>query len=113
MTKERRLPTKRLASLSPHKEMLLAEFTAFVDNHLISCSHEKRGVAMLVTADIVRLCPPELIPIALSRSMVRCLLSARVNRKHTLHGIATRTIKNILLCAGDQSIMSFNCYVFD
>ena len=53
----------RLDSLTLKQEQLLSALTDFIDNKLLRFSHEKRGVAMRLTTEIVRLCPAEYIPV--------------------------------------------------
>ena len=45
--------------------------------------------------NLMPLCPAELIPLVLSKSMVRSLLAARVNKKSLLHTLALDAIERI------------------
>jgi hypothetical protein len=51
---------------------------------------------------MVPICPPELLPVVVSKSMVRCLLAARVNKKNTLHGLSFDAINQIAAGVGDE-----------
>ena len=51
---------------------------------------------MRLMPDIARLIPVEFIPIYFTKPMVRSLLSARSNKKSTMHNIASQTLNNIL-----------------
>lgn len=103
MTKDRSLPTTRLSVLSANQVNLLRALSTFIDKQLVTFSHEKRGVAMKLATEMVRIVPVSFISLALSKVVVRSLYSARVNRKHTLHNLAGTTISNIVKAAGSDS----------
>ena len=100
-----RLPSRRetthhppaLLALSCTGKLLIA-FVAFIDQHLVhyAASHEKIGVFLKLLNDLLRLTPLELIPIVLTKSMVRCLVSIRINKKQTLYALAGVTLSNLI-----------------
>ena len=62
--------------------------------------HFKHALYLFMTlqalvSKIVPLCPSELLPVVVSRKLVRCIMAARVNKKHTLHGLSLDAIKRI------------------
>jgi hypothetical protein len=96
---DRQLPASRApaASLSPAQEALLIAFVTFVDQNLVhpAASHEKRGVFLKLLPDLLRLAPSELISLVLTKSMVRCLVGIRINKKHTLYSLAGVTLAEL------------------
>jgi len=60
------------------------------------------GVAMALSVKLVSLTPAELIPIALTKSMIRCMLSAAKNKKHTLHDLSKSTLMKLTNAAGSS-----------
>jgi len=90
-----------LTALTDHQVTLLQALIDFMDKQLVKFSHEKRGVAMKLTVLILQLVPVTFVSLVLSKGIVRSLFSARVNKKNTLHAIASNTIANIVKAAGD------------
>jgi hypothetical protein len=74
-----------------------------MDKHLLSGSQEKRSVALRLAVELVSRVPADLIPIALSRSAVKCLFACRVNRKHTLYALAGNVIKDLVAAVGESA----------
>ena len=66
-------------------------------------SHEKRGVAFVLTLELVKSCPLHLLPVCLSKRVVRSIFGARTNKKHTLHQIAENTLRGLVRSAGSDS----------
>jgi hypothetical protein len=95
---DRQLPNQRLDSISASQEALLIAFVSFIDENLVQhgSSHEKRGVFLKLINDLLRLTPANLIPIVLSKSMVRCIVSIRINKKHTLFALAGVTLSTLV-----------------
>ncbi|CAE7505078.1 100787296, partial [Symbiodinium microadriaticum] len=88
------------------EEALLSALVAFIESKLIPVggSHERKGVALKLTLELVRLVPTTLIPVVLSQRVVQCLVSIRGNPKHTLFDLAGATLQEIVRGAGDSSI---------
>ena len=95
---ERQLPTERVDAISPSQEALLIAFVKFIDDNLVhhGSSHEKRGVFLKLLNEMIRLTPSNLIPLVLTKSMVRCLVSIRINKKHTLYALAGVTLSDLV-----------------
>ena len=55
---------------------------------------------MALAVNMLTLCPPELIPVVLTKQGVRCMFSAAVNKKHTLHQIALATLGKLAKAVG-------------
>jgi hypothetical protein len=79
-----------------------------MDSRLLPVSHEKRGVALRLSVTLLALVPAELFPTVLSRALVRLVLAARGNKKHTLHEYTLGVIAEWRLAAGTAtSFFSF------
>ena len=63
-------------------------------------SKEKRGLALWLFAALVRLSPPEMMPVALTQRAVQSILSARTNMSHTLHSYAGSVLKDMVASCG-------------
>ena len=93
----------RHAHLSPAQEDLFRALASFVEKQLVVNSHEKRGVAFFLTLELVKSCPLHLLPVCLSKRVVRSIFGARTNKKHTLHQIAENTLRGLVRSAGSDS----------
>jgi hypothetical protein len=102
-TNDRVLVKDRLTSLTSNQEKMLIAFSKFIDSSLLTSSHEKKSVAMRLSVKMIKLVPAEFIPLSLSKSLVKSLLSARINKKHTLHAIAGVTIRDLVSGVGNDS----------
>ncbi len=92
----RRLPMTRAVSLSRRQETLLHTLVSFIEKHLLVPSHEKRSLAFRLTVLLAKYTPADLLPRALSKSVLRGLVAARVNRKHTLYSLAGTAIHDLV-----------------
>lgn len=80
--------SKRMLSLTPDQVSSLKTLSHFIDNHLIPHSIEKRCVAFHLVHWLLTHCPADYCSIALSRSVMMCLISCRTIKKHPLHDVA-------------------------
>lgn len=111
---DRVLLQKRLSSLGKYQEQLLQALVQFLDSHFLTSSHERRSVAFHLSISAVRLCPVELIPVALSKACVRHLVAARTDKKKVLYSLAGGMIQDLVTTAGtdEQSRVALaNCLV--
>lgn len=93
----------RLESLAASEQALLTALMTFIETHLIPMgggSHEKKGVALKLILELVRLVPVALLPVVLSQRVVRTLVSIRGNNKHTLFELAGATLQELVRIAG-------------
>jgi len=90
------LPTARSAGLGRRQEALLMALVAFIEKHLIVPSHEKRSLAFRLTVLLAKHTPVDLLPRALHKSVLRGLVAARVNRKHTLYALAGAAVHDLV-----------------
>lgn len=93
----------RANELKRHEEEILISFTDFIDKNLIVNSNEKRCVGYHLLVEMVQHCPVKSLRICISKRVVRSLVSARINKKHTLHIIAETTLKSLVLAAKDDN----------
>ena len=93
----------RTSELKRHEEEILISFTDFIDKNLIVNSNEKRCVGYHLLVEMVQHCPVKSLRSCISKRVVRSLVSARINKKHTLHIIAETTLKSLVLAAKDDN----------
>eukprot|EP01041_Mallomonas_annulata_P007333 gene7333-14962_t len=85
-------------SLTTKQEFNLTQLINFIDTDLFSSTQERRSVGIHLITELVQRTPSELLPLALSKVSVRCLLSCRKNKKHTLYNIAEIALVQIVKC---------------
>ena len=85
------------------EEDLLLSFSNFIDKNFIVNSHEKRGVAYHLLVEIVKCVPIGSFSICISKRMIKSLVSARINKKHTLHVVAESTLKSLVEAVSDDN----------
>ena len=95
----------RATSLNAYQETVLIAFREFIDSKLINVSHEKRGVALHISTILLKLAPPEQFPVVLTRPLIRLVLAARANKKHTLHDFVLGSIQSWKEAAGNSSLL--------
>lgn len=76
------------------QEQLLQSFTSLLETRFLPVSHEKRSLALCLSVTLLRLAPAEHFPMILSKPLVRLVLAARANKKHTLHAFTAGIIEN-------------------
>lgn len=57
---------------------------------------------MTLSVELLCRAPVNMVSLACSRAMVRCLLATRKNRKHTLHTLAGSTINRLVEVVADE-----------
>jgi hypothetical protein len=80
--------SKRMLSLTLDQLSSLKTLSHFIDNHLIPHSIEKRSVAFHLVHWLLTHCPADYCAIALSKPVIKCLISCRTIKKHPLHDVA-------------------------
>jgi len=90
------LPAQRSLALGRKQEALLMALVAFIEKHLLVPSHEKRSLAFRLTVLLAKHTPVDLLSRALHKSVLRGLVAARVNRKHTLYTLAGTAVQDLV-----------------
>lgn len=94
---------KRLPNMSTTQEELLSILVHFIDENLLTASHEKRSVALHIVPELLARSPAEIVPVAVSKAFVKCLISCRLIKKHTLHILADKAIKSLVSAVADNT----------
>ncbi len=89
--------------MTSHQEEILVSFSNFLDAHFLSTSHEKQSVTMLLVLEMVKLVPAEFIPVIVSKSLVRCMMTARRQKKNILYNLAGHTIEELVKLTSSDS----------
>ena len=84
---------------------MLIALVDFIEAKLLHVSHEKRGVALHVASILLRVVPPEHFPVVLTKPLIRLVLAARANKKHTLHDFVVGTIMSWQEAAGKRLLL--------
>ncbi len=105
MSDTRVLLPQRVDALSEKSEQFLATFSAFIADSLMGAagSHEKRSVALRLTVEIAKRVPAEMIPAALSQSVVRTILTARRQPKNVLYAYAGNIVQELVETIGTDT----------
>ena len=93
------IPEGRAESLGRKQEDLLHALVSFMVKNLLVPSNEKRSLAFRLTVRLAIHTPVNMLPQVLHKSILRGMLSARVNRKHTLHALAGLAVRDLVSAA--------------